>query len=71
MSLQSWLQNSWLVQHEPSAEEVQNLLGISDRDLAACQVQQLPADWRFVRRDFTPYTRSAALCVGVALSHLV
>jgi hypothetical protein len=47
MSLQSWLQNSWLVQHTTSPEEIANLLAISDRDLAACQVKQLPADWRF------------------------
>lgn len=47
MSLQSWRQNSWLVQHATSPEEITNLLGLSDRDLAACQVQQLPADWRF------------------------
>lgn len=47
MSLQSWLQNSWLVQHATSPEEIANLLAISDRDLAACQVKELPADWRF------------------------
>ena len=47
MSLQSWFQNSWLVQHSTSAEEIANLLRISDRDLTACQVEQLPADWRF------------------------
>ncbi len=47
MSLQSWLQNSWLVQHMTTAEEIANLLALSDRDLAACQVKQLPADWRF------------------------
>lgn len=46
MSLQSWLQNSWLVQHTSSADEIKNLLAISDRDHAACQVKQLPADWR-------------------------
>jgi len=46
MSLQSWLQNSWLVQHRTTPDEIKNLLGISDRDLAACQVKQLPADWR-------------------------
>jgi hypothetical protein len=48
MSLQSWLQNSWLVQHATSADEIANLLALSDRDLAACQVEKLPADWRFV-----------------------
>jgi hypothetical protein len=46
MSLQSWLQNSWLVQHPTSAEEIADLLRISDRDLAACQVAGLPTDWR-------------------------
>jgi hypothetical protein len=46
MSLQSWLQNSWLVQHPTSAEEIADLLRISDRDLAACHVEGLPADWR-------------------------
>jgi hypothetical protein len=46
MSLQSWLQNSWLVQHVTSAQEIGDLLRISDRDLAACQVKGLPADWR-------------------------
>jgi hypothetical protein len=29
-----------------SPEEIKNLLAISDRDLLACQVKQLPADWR-------------------------
>jgi hypothetical protein len=47
MSLQSWRQNGWLVQHATSAEEIANLLALSDRDLAACQVKQLPSDWRF------------------------
>lgn len=47
MSLKNWLQNSWLVQHTTSHDEIANLLAISDRDLAACQVKQLPSDWRF------------------------
>jgi len=47
MSLKNWLDNSWLVQHTTTAEEISNLLGISDRDLVACQLKQLPADWRF------------------------
>src|SRR5258707_15284040 len=46
MSLQSWLQNSWLVQHTTRAEEIVELLRISDRDLAACKVDGLPPDWR-------------------------
>src|SRR5579863_6807606 len=47
MSLQNWLQNSWLVQHITSEQEIANLFALSDRDLAACQMQGLPADWRF------------------------
>ena len=46
MSLQSWLQNSWLVQHKTSAEEIANLMRISDRDLVACKAKELPADWK-------------------------
>ena len=46
MTLQNWLQNSWLVQHATSSQEIADLLRISDRDLAACQVSGLPADWR-------------------------
>lgn len=47
MSLENWLQNSWLVQHVTSVQEIANLLALADRDLAACQVKDLPADWRF------------------------
>jgi hypothetical protein len=47
MTLQNWLRNSWLVQHTATAEEIANLLAISDRDLAASPVKELPADWRF------------------------
>jgi hypothetical protein len=47
MSLQNWLQNSWLVEHATSKEEIANLLSISNRDLEACQIKGLPADWRF------------------------
>ena len=37
----------WLVQHGTSPKEIGNLLALSDRDLVACQVKQLPADWWF------------------------
>ena len=47
MSLKTWLQNSWLVEHVTSAQEIANLLALADRDLAACQVEGLPSDWRF------------------------
>jgi hypothetical protein len=47
MTLESWLQHSWLLQHTATAQEIANLLHLSDRDLAACQLPELPADWRF------------------------
>ncbi len=47
MSLKDWLRNSWLVQHTATSQEIVNLLAIAERDLAACQVKQLPSDWRF------------------------
>jgi len=47
MSLQNWLRNSWVVEHTSSAQEIGNLLRLSDRDLAVCQTKDLPADWRF------------------------
>jgi len=47
MSLQNWWQNSWLVKHTPTPDEIANLLAISDRDLAASRVKNLPSDWRF------------------------
>jgi len=46
VSLQSWLQNSWLVQHATTAEEIANLLALSDRDRklkAGCDAAE--ADW--------------------------
>src|ERR1019366_6470544 len=65
MSLQSWLQNSWLVQHTTSSEEIANLLALSDRDLVACQVKQLPADWRVtIALNAGPQAATAALAAA-------
>jgi len=65
MSLQSWLRNSWLVQHTTSPEEIRNLLSISDRDLAACQVKQLPSEWRFaIAYNAALQTATAALAAA-------
>jgi hypothetical protein len=65
MSLESWRQNGWLVRHATSPEELGNLLAISHRDLAACQVKQLPADWRFaITYNAALQTATAALAVA-------
>ena len=46
MSLQDWLNNRWLVEHETSRREIADLLGVIDRDLADCQTPELSSDWK-------------------------
>jgi hypothetical protein len=45
MSLADWQKNSWLTKHETSPQEVADLLGVVDRDLADCQTAGLSPDW--------------------------
>jgi hypothetical protein len=47
VSLRDWLKNGWLIEHQPSAQEILDLLGLTDRDLADCQTPGLSTDWRF------------------------
>ena len=47
MSLTDWEKNGWLVRHETSKEEVQNILKIVERDLKDSNVKEISADWRF------------------------
>jgi hypothetical protein len=44
--LKDWLKNGWLVAHKPTKREIQDLLGVADRDLHDCQAAGLSADWR-------------------------
>jgi len=46
MTLQSWLANRWLVEHETSAEEIADLLSVVDRDLIDAKVAGVSSDWR-------------------------
>jgi len=46
MSLKNWLSNGWLVEHKTSAQEIKDLLELSERDIKDCQVSGLSADWR-------------------------
>jgi hypothetical protein len=46
VSLQDWLNNDWLVEHDSSREEIADLLSIVERDLTDCQSPGLSADWR-------------------------
>lgn len=47
VSLRDWVQHGWLTEHLSSAEEINNLLAVADRDLRACEVPGLDSDWRF------------------------
>ncbi len=46
MTLADWLANRWIVAHEPSREEIADLLAVVDRDLADAAIPRLSDDWR-------------------------
>jgi uncharacterized protein (UPF0332 family) len=46
LSLNDWLKNGWLTEHETSAKEIEDLFRIVDRDLKDCEVTKLSPDWR-------------------------
>src|SRR5208283_3846052 len=47
VSLQDWRKNAWVTEHKSSAQEIQGLLALVERDLGDCRSPQLSADWRF------------------------
>jgi hypothetical protein len=46
MSLQNWLESGWIVRHEPTPEEISDLLAVVDRDLRDAAVDGLSPDWK-------------------------
>ncbi len=44
MSLKDWLDNRWIEAHQPSREEMQDLLSVVDRDLKDARVPGLSPD---------------------------
>lgn len=46
MTLKDWANNHWLTEHQTSAEEIQNLLLVSDRDIRDCRAEGLSPDWQ-------------------------
>ena len=46
MSLEDWLRNGWLTEHEVGSEDIADLPGLADRDLAESQVAGLSPDWQ-------------------------
>jgi hypothetical protein len=58
MSLQNWLQNGLLINHQATVAEVRNLLGVVDRELADASVAGLSDDGRFTHA----YDAALLLC---------
>ena len=46
-TLQNWLNNGWLIEHQTSRQEVTDLLSVTERDLHDCRLKDLSPDWRF------------------------
>ena len=47
MSLEQWLQNGWLRQHDLTLAESQQLLAVAERELSDAEAKGLSADGRF------------------------
>lgn len=47
MSLDNWHSNGWLLSHQSSRQEIEDLLAIVNRDLKDCQSPGLSTDWQF------------------------
>ena len=44
--MQQWVQNGWLKPHKTSAQEIENLIAIVNRDMEDAS-KDISADWRF------------------------
>lgn len=47
MTLQRYKENSWIRDHESSADEIETLFAIADRDIQQSQTAGLLPEWRF------------------------
>lgn len=47
MTLQRYLEISWIRTHQTSSEEIHDLLAIADRDIGQSQIQGVCPEWRF------------------------
>ena len=65
MSLATWASNGWLVSHQPSRQEINDLLGLAQRDLTDARTAGLSADWRFnIAYNATLQSATAALAAA-------
>jgi hypothetical protein len=46
MSLKNWRDNGWLVEHKTSAQEITDLLAVSERDLKDSSAPGISPDWQ-------------------------
>ncbi len=47
MTLKQWLNNGWLRSHKTSAQEIDSLLAIVERDIKDASEGEISADWSF------------------------
>jgi len=65
VSLQDWLKNLWLIEHQTSRQEISDLLKMADRDLAQCRTAQLSPDWQLnIAYNAALQTATAALAAA-------
>ena len=65
MSLQDWVKNGWLVEHQSSPQEIAELLDVADRDLKECEISGLSPDWKLnIAYNATLQTATAALAAA-------
>lgn len=46
MSLKSWLDKGWLIEHKTSKDEIAELFEVAERDLTDCQSEGLSQHWK-------------------------
>jgi len=56
--LQEWLKSRWLVQHQTSRQEIGELLGVVDRDLADAQAAEMLRLAQRLRADVSAWLRA-------------
>ena len=65
VNLNDWLKSGWLIEHTTSRQEITDLLGVADRDLADCRIPRLSPDWKLnIAYNAALQTATAALAAS-------
>ena len=64
MTLQDWLNNTWLKSHRTSSEEIKQLFQITERDLHDASVSDISLDWRLAMA-YNASLRCATIALNV------